>query len=536
MFKKVTLLLALVIVAALFAPVALVAQDDGVFLRYPINPDPEHLNPFTATTIAIGTINRNIFEGLVSVDTTTGDILPGLAESWDISDDGLTYTFHLRQGVMFHDAPGIEWTDGSREFTASDVIWAANLSNTDDETISQNLNWTDNLVGAEEARTGAADSISGLTMIDDYTIEAQLVNPDRLFLINGFGGIPGIPQEAYEQLGEEWGNNPVGTGPFMFQEWLRDDHLTLVANPDYYIDGQPAVAGVEFINVPDENTALLLYREGDLDFLFSFPSGQRSAVLEEFSDQATEIPGLNVRYFGFDMEQGFFAENPLVRQAFAHAFNRDLVWNTLMEGARFPADLGVLPPAMPASTPSITYDYDLDRAAELLAEAGFPNGEGLPPLQVYIFASARDELSFPVLQQDLATLGVDLEIVIEDNSTYWDHIGQDDVVMFLSGWSAGLIDPSDVFDFLFFEGRDDTHYDNPEVNDLLTQARAEFDADVRNELYQQVHDMIMADAPWIPSAYSKVTWLQQPWIENFNPGGGGTYTADLAVVTSSRSE
>jgi len=535
MYKRLTFAIALLLVMVMVAPLAAVsAQDDAVILRYPINPDPEHLNPFTATTIAIGVINRNIYEGLVSVNTNTGEILPGLAESWEVSEDGLTYTFTLREGVLFHDAEGVDWGENGREFNAEDVIWAAHLSNTEDETISQNPNWTDNIVGAEAHRTGDAETIEGITMVDDFTIEVQLESPDRLFLINGFGGIPAVPQEAYEQLGDDFGNNPVGTGPFVFEEWRRDDTLTLTANSEYWNEGQPAVDGIEFINVPDSNTALLLYREGDLDFLFGFPTGQRGAVLEEFADQAQERPGLNVRYFGFDMSQGFFAENPLVRQAFNYAFNRELVWDQLMEGARFPADLGVLPPSMPASTPDTIYTYDMERAAELLAEAGFPEGEGMPTIELYIFASGRDELSFPVLQQDLATLGVDLEIVIEDNSTYWDHIGQDDVIFFLSGWSAGLVDPSDVMDFLLYEGRDDTYYDNPEVNALLEQARAEFDDSAREAIYQEAHNLIMADAPWIVSAYSKVTWLQQPWIEGFAPGGGGTHTADLAAVTSSR--
>jgi ABC-type transport system substrate-binding protein len=288
---------------------------------------------------------------------------------------------------------------------------------------------------------------------------------------------------------------------------------------------------VRYINEPDDSTALLQYRENDLDLLYGFPVGQRTAVLEEFADEYHEIPGLNVRYFGFKMDTGFFSEHPLVRQAFAHAFNRDLVWNELMEGARFPADLGYLPPSMAASTPANIYEYDLEKAADLLAQAGFPEGEGLPEFTLYVFSGARDELSMPVLQEDLRQLGVTLNIEVEDASTYWDHIGEDDVEMFLSGWAAGLNDPSDVFNYLFLDGLDDTHYNNPEVNDLLRQAMEEPDEAARTELYQQAHDLITADSPWIVSAYSKVGWLQKPWVGGFAPGGGGTHTADLADVT-----
>ncbi|MBN1287437.1 MAG: ABC transporter substrate-binding protein, partial [Anaerolineae bacterium] len=435
----------------------------------------------------------------------------------------------LRKGVLFHDIEGIDWGEGGREVKAQDIIWSAHISATDDETISQHPEIWDGVVGIEAYRSGETDTLEGIKAIDDYTVEITLQAPNRLFFAVGPGGFSIVPQEAYEQL-EDFGNRPVGTGPFMFVEWLKDDHITLKANPEYWQEGIPKIAGIKFINVADANTELLMYRQNDLDVMHHFPSGQRQAIAEEFADDYHQTPGLNVRYFGFKMSVGFFAENPLVRKAFAHAFNRELVWNELMEGARFPADLGVLPPAMPASTPATVYEYNLDKAAELLAEAGFPNGEGMPEITLYVFASAKDELSFPVLQQDLATLGVTLKIEIEDNSTYWSHIGEDDVIFFLSGWSAGIPDPADVLNYLFMDERDDTKYNNPEVNDLLTQAMSEFDADKRLELYQQAHDLIMEDCPWIVSAYSKVTWLQKPWVKNFNPTGGGVYTTWLWEV------
>jgi ABC-type transport system substrate-binding protein len=530
MLKKVSVLLAVLLIAGFAIPFA-GAQEATTVLRYPINPDPEHLNPFTATTIAIGTINRNIYEGLARLDLNTMEPIPNLAESWEVSEDHLTYTFHLRHGVLFHDVEGVTYENDDREFKADDWIWAAHIVNSADETISQHPEIMEGVVGWEAHRNGEAETISGITKIDDYTFQVQLERPNRLFFTVGAGTVPVVSPEAYEQLGEDFANHPVGTGPYMFVEWQRDDHITLRANPEYWRQDVPSVDEIRFINVPDANTQLLMYRNNELDFLFGFPTGQLAAVREEFADEYHERPGLNTRYFGFKWDQGFFAEHPLVRQAFAHAFNRDLVWNDLMEGARLPGNLGVLPPAMPASTPAITYPYDLERAAELLAEAGFPNGEGIPPIQLYVFASARDELSLPVLQEDLRQLGVELEIVAEDSSTYWNHIGEDDVIFFLSGWSAGVADPSDTLNYLFMNARDDTYYNNPAVNVLLERAMEEFDAGVREQLYLAAHNLIMLDCPVIVSAYSKVMWLQKPWVENFVPSGGGTYTAPLWNVT-----
>ncbi len=527
MFRTGFRLFFLLVVVSLFVlPAA--AQDNQVILRYPISPDPEHLNPFTATTIAISTINNNMYEGLVGLNNQTGELVPRLAESWTISDDTLTYTFNLRQGALFHDTGSVEFTDGDREFKAEDWVCAAQHSVSEDETVSQHPEWLESVVGYEEFKAGEADSISGIVTPDPYTIEITLTQPNRLFITTL--GVPGIPCEVVADMAS-YVNSPVGTGPFQFVEWQRDDHITVAKNPDYYEAGKPGVDGVRFINVADPNTALLQYREGELDFLFGFPTGQRQATIEEFQAEYNEAPGFNIRYFGFKMDQGFFAENPLVRQAFSHAFNRDLVWNDLMGGERFPANEGYMSPPMDTEPEATLYDYDLAKAADLLVQAGFPNGEGIPEITLHVFSSAKDELSLPVLQQDLKTLGVTLNIAAEDSSTYWDHIGEDDVILFLSGWSAGITDPSDVMNYLFFDGRDDTAYQNDQVDELLQQALTEYDEAARLELYQQALELIAQDAPWIVSAYGKVSWLQKPYIQNFNPGGGGSYTARLADVT-----
>jgi ABC-type transport system substrate-binding protein len=529
MLTKITKI-AVFLFAALMLALPVAAQSTPVILRYPISPDPEHLNPYTGTTIAIGTVTRNIFEGLVTRDPKTSEIKPLLADTWEISADGLTYTFHLHKGVLFHNVAGVKYDNDDREFKADDWIWSAEHATSDDDKISQHPEFTEGVVGVDDFKAGKAEHISGIRKIDDYSIEIKLTEPNRLFLIF-VGGVPAVPPEAFRQLGDNFANTPVGTGPFQFIQWQRDSFLELAKNPDYWQAGKPSVDGIKYINVPDANTQLLQYRQNELDFLFSIPTGQIQAVKDEFGDQYNEEPGMNVRYFGFKMTTGFFADKPLVRQAFAHAFNRDLVWNDLMEGARYPADLGYLPPAMAASTPKTIYDYNMDKAADLLRQAGFPNGEGIPPIDLYVFSSAADELSLPVLQDDLKKLGVTLNIKVEDASTYWDHVGEDDVWFFLSGWSANSADPFEVMNYLFLDGSDDTKYDNRDVDALLRQAMKETDESKRAELYQQAHDLIVADSPWVVSAYSKVSWLQKPWISGFSPDPGGTYTARLADVT-----
>ncbi len=548
MLKKGMALFVILFLVAL--PLAVTAQDEAVILRYPITTDPEQLNPFISDTIAVGTVTRNIFETLTYYNAATGEIEPALAESWEISEDDQgrqVYTFKIRPGVLFHQIDGVTYGEGEREVTADVVLWNYLTALNGDENISIKAGELDVITGAKAFTEGTAEEVEGLKVLDKYTLQITLDAPDRLFLINGMVSV--TSPVAYEQLGEDINNKAVGTGPFQFVEWLRQDRLVLEANPDYWKPDVPKVDGIRFINFADANTALLAYRENEIDFLFSFPDGQRTAVINEFTDDFNEKPGLHVRYWGFNMNNGFFAENPLVRKAFSHALDRETAWTILAEGARFPANLGMLPPSFPASTPATTYPYDIQRAAELLDEAGFAASgepliasiegvdqcwgarEGMPEVKIHLLEAISTEPQVVLWQEALTCLGVTVVFQVEDGGTYWDSIVQDDAMIFTNGWAAGLIDPSDVFDFLILEGRGSMRYNNEEVNELLRQARVEMDETARTALYQQVHDIVMDEAVVIPSAYSKVAWLQKPWIQDFVPGGGGTYTAPLWNVS-----
>jgi peptide/nickel transport system substrate-binding protein/oligopeptide transport system substrate-binding protein len=341
-----------------------------------------------------------------------------------------------------------------------------------------------------------------------------------------------MPREAFEAFGSDFSNNPVGTGPFLFKGWNRDDRITLMKNPDYWEAGFPVLDEVRFFNVPDSTTGVLQYRERELDLLLDIPAAQFEMLKTEFADQYSEAPGLNVRYWGFKTTEPPFADNVKLRQAFNHAVDRDLIWNVLMEGSRRPGNAGVLPPEMPAN--DVTgYAYDVEKAKELLAEAGYPGGEGLGPIPLHYFASA-DDAPQVAFQDMLKQIGVTIELNKEDNSSYWGHVGEPDVKLFLSGWSADFTDPSEVFDFLFANGRDDTKYDNPEVNTLLKEATATADDAERNAIYQRIHEIIMADAPWIVSGYSKISFLVQPYVENLLVSPAGTYRAPLKYVSLDR--
>lgn len=493
-------------------------------LNYPVDADPEHLDAWRSTTTATRRVLVNVYEGLTTFAGDSGEVIPALAESWDISADGLTYTFHLRHGVNFQEAEGVTYAD--REMKADDVEWSLLRYLTEDTAISEHPEYLQALSGSAAFLAGETDTVAGFKVVDDYTVEMTLDAPNHRFLADLVNAYV-VPREALDALGSSLSNKPVGTGPFLFERWTRDDQLVLKANPDYW-EGAPSLDGVVFYNVPDATTGMLQYRQGELDLLLAFPEGQLESIKQEYSADYHEAAGLNVRYWGFKMTEPPFKDNVKLRQAFNYAVDRDLIWNVLMEGARVPGDLGVLPPDMPAANVA-GYPYDPELAKAALAEAGYPGGVGLEPITLYYFASDSDA-PHVALQDMLAQIGVSIILQKEDNSTYWTHVGEPDVTFFLSGWSADFADPSEVLDFLFAHGRDDTKYDNLEVDALLDQARATSDPDARNAIYLKAHELIMADAPWIVSGYSKISYLLKPNITDFQVSAPGTYRTPLKYV------
>jgi ABC-type transport system substrate-binding protein len=510
-----------------------VSHADEAILRYPLTADPETLNPFTSETIIASTVLGNIYDGLVDYDFANNAVIPSLAERWEESLDEQgrsVYTFYLRSGVLFHAVEGLDTNPEARQVTADTILWNYLLALSGDEGISKRANTLAAILGAEAYTKGEADSVEGLKVLDPMTFQITLAEPDRLFLINGAGLAIASPA-AYEQLGADFSNLPVGTGPFRFAEWKRDEYLLLEANPDYWLADLPKLDGIRFLNYADPVTALLAYQEDELDLLTTIPIGQRNSVMGQFEGEFNEMPSLHLRYFGFNMGNGFLAEQPLVRQAMNYALDRVTAWDIFAEGARFPANLGMLPPSMPASTPTTIYTYDIDKAAQLLVEAGFPNGEGIPTITLNVLSGLENEPHVLLWQQALEQLGITLELKIEDNATYWDTITNDDTMIFISGWAAGLNDPSDVFDYLITDPTSAIKYHNPEVEDLLKAARQEIDPTQREALYQQAHDLIMTDSVVVASAYGKVSWLQKPWVEGFTPASGGLQTARLEQVS-----
>lgn len=504
-------------------------KETGKTLRYPISIEPEHLDPFRATSVAARRIVVNVFEGLTAIDPETAGIVPGLAESWSVSKDGLVYTFYLKRGVRFQQTGGVAYS-GDREVKAGDWLWSWKTFLSGDAKVSARPDYLAGVKGAADFSAGKAADVAGLKAPDDYTLEVRLTEPDHLFLFKLTNACV-APREAYEQLGERWARQPVGTGPFMVGEWLSGEQITLVKNPEYHEEGLPVVDRVRFLYIPDVNFQLLQYRADQLDLLFDFPPGQLGAIRDEFGKELVEKPGLSVQYYGLKWTQPPFQNNPDLRKAFAYAVDRNTTWNKLMEGANRPGNFGLLPPELPASDVE-GYPYSLKKAKEHLVKAGYPGGEGLEEITLYYFDSAPDAAQ-KAFQEQLANLGVRIKLQKESNATYWTHIQQDDVKLFLSGWNAIYADPAEFLN-LFYEGRDGTYYSGTGANEIIQKAATTLDEAERNELYRRANQRIVEDCPLIVSTYGKVTYLQQPWVKDFKVPPVGGYLATLKYLKLNR--
>lgn len=358
----------------------------GVF-RYNVSADPRSLDPIRSGESSATAAITQIFDGLVNFDPDL-NLVPGLAESWDISEDGLTYTFHIRRGVYFHDNPC--FPDGvGREATAHDVQFSLKRLLGPHSTGAWIL--TDSVQGALEFNDGEADDVEGFEIVDDYTFRVRLIEPFapfiyRLAMTYSFITAP----EAVEYYGDDFFTNPVGTGPFQFVHWRPRREVLMARNPRYWKTDEdgvqyPYLDAVRMSLIADLKIEWLEFDRGGLDRLYSIHEDLWGNIMDENRQLRERFSQYNLhrqellvtQYYGFNMEERPFKDNRLLRQAFNYAIDRDAIIEHVMNGRAVPAQ-GVIPGGMPYyESIAEGYNFDLDKAKSLLAEAGYPNGEGL---------------------------------------------------------------------------------------------------------------------------------------------------------------
>ena len=449
--------------------------------------EPASLDPHVSTASNDFRIAVNVYDGLVRNTPGTLEIEPALATDWTISDDGLEYIFNLREGVTFHDGT---------PFNAEAVKF--NFDRMLDES-------------HPFASTGPFplafffSSIDNVEVVDDLTVKFTL-NEAFAPLMSNLASPSGliVSPAAVEQHGADYGRNPVGTGPFKFEEWQSNTRVVVSRNEDYW-DGPAPLEAVIFRPIVDANTRVAEMLSGGIDVLLETPPDNVAQFRDDPSFQLKEAVGPHVWYVMLNAKEGPFADK-LVRQAVNYAVNKDSLVTDVLQGT---ADVsaGPIPPAFNwAYNEDVEpYPYDPDRARELLAEAGV-EGASLTFLVTEGGSGMLDPVPMgTAIQADLAAVGLDVEIKTYEWNTFLSEVNpglEGKADMAEMAWMT--TDP-DTLPFLTLRtaafpeqgGFNSSYYSNPEVDALLDQARVSTDPEERGELYRQVQALVHEDAPWL---------------------------------------
>ncbi len=482
------------------------AQFGGVYRRVLEN-DPSTLDPALLTDVYGRAVVRQIFDGLVQFDTHLKP-LPALAEFWEASRDGRTWTFTLRRGVMFHHG---------REVTAHDVVYSfTRLLNPQKPVPMTELFRC--IQGAEEFMQGKTDNLKGLKAVDRYTLQIVLEEPlASSLVVLGLTHVAVVPREEEEQRGNQFGRAPVGTGPFKFVRWEPNQEIVLEANDRYY-EGRPFLDTVVFKIDSSSEETFAEFLQGNLEETI-IPGGMTEEVRADpkyRQYQRVRISNLSLSYIGFNTQREPF-DNRLVRQAFNYAVNTGVIVREITRTGGLPAT-GVLPPGMLGYNPDRQgYPYHPAQAKRLLAEAGYPDGAGFPVVQLWSVSKADStKAELAAYQRYLAELGVQVQIhFAPDWPTYQKMLEQGQFSMFRLSWYADIPDPDNfLFPLLHSASRTNrTFYRNPLVDQLVEQARRELDENRRIALYREVEGLVMEDAPWIAQHYYVSDYLYQPYVQ-----------------------
>ncbi|HEY7521795.1 MAG TPA: ABC transporter substrate-binding protein [Methylomirabilota bacterium] len=505
------LLIALVLLVGAATPAA---GAESVYRR-PLNNDPATLDPARVGDVYSRSVAQQIFDGLVQFDRTL-TVTPALAQHWKASRDGLVWTFALRRDVKFHHG---------REVTAADVVFSLSRI-VDPKTRSAAPDLFLNIKGAVDFREGRARHITGLVAVDRHTVEITLTEASVPFVsVLAVGHAKIVPQEIVQQKGDDaFGMAPVGTGPFRFVSWERGRQINLAANPDYF-GGAPRLTQLVYRIFPGAPFDVMYeqFQRGQLEDTPPPARDYRRAVTAA-AETYVKRSMLSVRFYGFNTRAKPL-DNRLVRQALSHAIDREAIIEEPFFGRHVLAR-GILPPGAQGYNPrAVGHVYDPSRARDLLAQAGYPGGRGLPPIAIW--SSVRHEgivREHEMIRENLKAVGVQGEFQYQtDWPTFSRLLAEHRLPVFQYAWYADIPDP-DNFLFKLFHShsrRNLTGYANPRVDGLLVRARTEPDVSRRVELYRRAEQAILDDAPILPVWHYSYERIFQPYVRDVEVNGLG---------------
>ncbi len=475
--------------------------------------DSRGLDPAIVTDNESGKVTVNIFDTLVEFEPDGTAVRAALAADWSVSKDGTVWTFNLRRGVKFHDGA---------ELTAAAVI--ANVErwmNMDNPLNSGKCKYWSYMFNGY-----APDSIvTKVEATGDYQVQFTLREPYAPFIQNlAMFPFAIASPAALEKYGADFYENPVGTGPFKFAEWIKDDKITLVRNDAYW--GETAkVDALVFRSIPDDSARFLELQAGAIDMMDGLNPDDLVAAGANDRLQVFPRPGMDVGYLAMNTAKKPF-NNKEVRRAINHAVNKKAIIDDLYAGLAKPAK-NPLPPAMWGYNDDVEgYEYDPEKAKAMLAQAGYPGGFKttlwyMPVSRAYI---PQGQKIAEAIRTDLAAVGIEVEIATFDWDIYLEQAEKGEHDMILMGWTGDNGDPDNFIYTLLdkdnaVKGSSSNYafYKNNQVHDLLIRAQREINRDNRSALYRQAQAIIHEDAPWVPLVHSTQPLVLMKYVRGYNP-------------------
>jgi ABC-type transport system substrate-binding protein len=466
------------------------------------------LDPIHDDSGESATVMTNLFDTLIDYAEGSADLVPSLALAWTPSDDGLTWTFKLREGVTFHDGT---------PFNAEAVVFSINRMIQDDPNDPDPKPYAPNY-----------EVIERVEATGPHEVTFRLKEPSAVFLRNLAMFPAGIVSPtAVKKHGNEFKRNPVGTGPFRFEYWKHDEELVLSAFEDHW-RGAPKVDKVVFTVTQEPAARIARIRRGEAHIADNLPSIDLHAAAEDPGVAMQSIPGMNVGYLGMNTEKPALAD-PQVRKALWRAIDKNQILN-LCYGDTAQRAANPMPPALLGYNKDIEEREPVERAhdpaeARRMLEAA---GVELPlKLRLFVMASARPYMPEPLkvaqlVKQQLSAAGVDVEIVQNEVSMHFQECSAGRHDLCLLGWNTDNADPDNFLHQLLspdninsIGGTNNTRYNNPEVQRLLIAGKRELDDEKRAEIYWQAQELIYNDAPMIPLAHTPVECAQSPRLKGY---------------------
>lgn len=501
------------------------------------------LFPPNITEVTGQRIVNNIYEGLVKFNVSTLAIEPCLAEKWEVLDNGKKFVFHLRKGVKFHDDPC--FPDGKgREMNAHDVKFCFDLLCYNRPTDIQAF-WLfkDLVVGANEYNDATGKNpkdnsgVSGIKVIDDYTIEINLIRPFSVFIDRlALPSTAIYAKEAYEKYGSEMRIKTVGTGPFKIKSVLDNQVVFLEKNPNYWEKDEfgnqiPYLDFIKITFLKEKKIELAAFKKGDIDLVYRLPFEMMEEVVDSKNNLKPDYANfqlqyknaMNIQYYGF-LHPGKIFHDKKVRQAFCYAIDREKIATFTYKGSGVPAKYGFIPPGCGTydATKVKGYTFDPEKAQNLLAEAGFPKGQGFPKvtLQINSGGGRNGQVAEAIKKMIEETLNVPIDIVTVTWAQHSESVEAAKCDFYRLGWIADYPDPENFLNlFLSMHVPADLktktyinsfRYKNPEFDKLLNLALATTDEKLRNEYYAKADQIVIDDAVVLPIMYDIDYRLLQP--------------------------